>query len=103
MANRLAATGYIQDMQVGMMGDIWKSASLKRKSKRYGVNFFKGFKATVNFLKLGRNPISLGKTTEMIGKKVEHCCRWIQEEEIAGIAESLQGGGSGAGSSGGSW
>jgi hypothetical protein len=34
-------TGYIQDMQVGMMGDIWKSASLKRKSKRYGVNFFK--------------------------------------------------------------
>ncbi len=52
---------------------------------------------------LRKNPISLGKTTEMIGEKVEHCCRWIQEEEIIGIAESLQGGGSSAGSSGGSW
>jgi hypothetical protein len=50
---------------------------------------------------LRKNPISLGKTTEMIREKVEHCCRWNQEEEIMGIAESLEDGGSGVDSSGG--
>ncbi len=32
---------------------------------------------------------------------MEHCCRWIQEEEITGISESLEDGGSGVDSSGG--
>jgi hypothetical protein len=52
---------------------------------------------------LGRNPILIGNTTVMIGEKVEHCCRWSPEEEVIEIAESLEGGGSSAGSSGGSW
>ena len=34
-----------------MMG-IMEYASLKRKSERYGGNFFRRFKATVNFVKL---------------------------------------------------
>ncbi len=36
----------------------------------------------------------------VIGEKVEHCCRWSQEEEITGIAESLVYGESGEGLSG---
>nr|BAD16911.1 hypothetical protein [Oryza sativa Japonica Group]BAD16946.1 hypothetical protein [Oryza sativa Japonica Group] len=39
---------------------------------------------------LGRNPISLGKTTVMIDEKAERCCRWSQEEEITGRVESLE-------------
>ncbi len=39
--------------------------------------------------------------TEMIGEKVEHCCRWNQKEEITWIAESLEDGGSGVDSLGG--
>jgi hypothetical protein len=35
------------------------------------------------------NSISLGKTTEMVGEKVDHCCTWSQEGKLIGIAESL--------------
>nr|AAT85015.1 hypothetical protein [Oryza sativa Japonica Group]ABF96665.1 retrotransposon protein, putative, unclassified [Oryza sativa Japonica Group] len=75
-------------------GDIWKSTSLKRKREDYLGN-------SLDDSKQRKNPISLGKTTEMTREKVEHCCRWNQEEEIMGIAESLEDGGSGVDSSGG--
>ena len=52
--------------------------------------------------------ISLGKTTDswfkfMLGEKVGHCCRSSLEEEVTGIAESFEDGGSGGSLSDGSW
>jgi hypothetical protein len=47
--------------------------------------------------------ISLGKAAVMIGENVKHCCRWSPSKQIAGIAESVESGGSGTDSSSGSW
>nr|AAO34497.1 hypothetical protein [Oryza sativa Japonica Group] len=76
MANRLAATGRHD-------GDIWKSTSLKRKSKRYDVNFFKGFKATAAGLAQARQA-ARGEAAKGNNPSLED--RWIGMGEDGGVA-----------------